>query len=102
MTKAVYNIGAHEERSVLSVAKDICSAMGKDASESIVHVEDRKFNDRRYFIDCSKLHALGWKENVTWAHGLKETSEWYEKKHEESGYWGDLSGALVAHPARSN
>ena len=28
-TKGVYNIGAHEERTVLSVATDICSRLGK-------------------------------------------------------------------------
>jgi dTDP-D-glucose 4,6-dehydratase len=28
-TKGVYNIGAHEERTVLSVATDICSRLGR-------------------------------------------------------------------------
>ena len=78
-TKGVYNIGAHEERTVLSVAQDIGNALGVDISKTIVHVQDRKFNDRRYFIDCSKLLALGWTQNVSWEEGLKETIEWYTK-----------------------
>ena len=96
--KGVYNIGAHEERTVLSVAQDICNALGKDTSQTIHHVQDRKFNDRRYFIDCSKLIALGWTQKVSWEDGLKETIEWYTENDDKSGYWSNLSGALVAHP----
>ena len=96
--KGVYNIGAHEERTVLSVAQDIGKSLGKDISKTIVHVSDRKFNDRRYFIDCSKLLALGWTQKVSWEEGLKETIDWYTNNGQASGYWGNLSGALVAHP----
>jgi len=94
----VYNIGAHEERTVLSVAQDIGSSLGLDVSKTITYVPDRMFNDRRYFIDCSKLLALGWTQKVSWEEGLKETIAWYTKHDEKSGYWGNLSGALVAHP----
>lgn len=96
--KGVYNIGAHEERTVLSVAEDIGMSLGLDISKTITYVPDRKFNDRRYFIDCSKLLALGWTQKVSWEDGLKETIEWYTKNDDKSGYWGNLSGALVAHP----
>ncbi len=51
----MYNIGAHEERTVLSVATDICSRLG--VATGVAYVPDRMFNDRRYFIDCSKLLA---------------------------------------------
>jgi dTDP-D-glucose 4,6-dehydratase len=64
----------------------------------VVHVHDRKFNDRRYFIDCSKLLALGWTEQVSWKEGLKETIDWYSRNDQNSGYWGNLSSALIAHP----
>lgn len=96
--KGVYNIGAHEERTVLSVAEDIGKSLGLDIFKTITYVPDRKFNDRRYFIDCSKLLALGWTQKVSWEDGLKETIEWYTKNDDKSGYWGNLSGALVAHP----
>jgi len=61
---------------VLSVAEDIGKSLGKDISQTIQHVQDREFNDRRYFIDCSKLLALGWTQQVSWEGGLKETIEW--------------------------
>lgn len=97
-TKEVYNIGAHEERTVLSVAQDICRLVGVDPERSISHVIDRQFNDRRYFIDCDKLLALGWSQNKSWEEGLRETVEWYTSNGQLSGYWGDLSHALVPHP----
>ena len=96
--REVYNIGAQEERTVLSVAQDVGNALDKTVSDLIIFVPDRKFNDRRYFIDSKKLVALGWAQKVSWEAGLKETVEWYVEHGDESGYWGDLSGALVAHP----
>ena len=42
--------------------------------------------------------ALGWTQNLSWDDGLKEMVDWYTANGEQSGYWGNLSGALVAHP----
>jgi len=44
--------------------------MGKSIPDSIMQVEDRVFNDRRYFVDVSKLSALGWSEQMSWFQGL--------------------------------
>jgi dTDP-D-glucose 4,6-dehydratase len=55
----VYNIASREEKTVLDVAADICACFGI-STESMEHVRDRLFNDRRYFIDATKLHTLGW------------------------------------------
>lgn len=94
----VYNIAANEERTVKSVAMDICKEMNKDVSDSIKYVVDRKFNDKRYFIDCSKLINLGWAPKVKWDDGLKETVAWYLKHNANSGYWGtNLKSALLPH-----
>jgi len=93
----IYNIGAHEERTVLSVAQDICKILRRDPTQSIVHVRDRAFNDRRYFIDCSKLLALGWKQQVSWEEGLRKTVEWYSTEDLRS-FWSDFDSALSPHP----
>ena len=50
-----------------------------------------------YHLDSSKLGKLGWREEVSWDEGIKKTIEWYKVN---SGNWGDLSSALVAHPRR--
>jgi UDP-glucose 4,6-dehydratase len=53
------------------VAHDIAAAFGLPKSK-VVHVKDRAFNDRRYYIGSDKLAALGWVEKVEWEEGLKK------------------------------
>lgn len=43
-------------------------------SEYLEHVEDRLFNDLRYYIDTSETEKLGWKPEVTFEDGLAKTS----------------------------
>lgn len=64
----IYNIGSDTELSVLDITKllvkEIC---GDDNVENYVEfVEDRPFNDKRYFITTEKLKQLGWvqKRNI--------------------------------------
>jgi len=61
----------------------------------IGYVPDRTFNDLRYTINSSKLHELGWTEQMSWEDGLKTTVEWYKKY---TGRYGNIENALVAHP----
>jgi len=81
----------------LSIARDICATFDRDPNETITHVCDRNFNDRRYFINSSKLLALGWLQHKSWDAGLAETVEWYATQDLES-YWGDIAQALEPHP----
>jgi dTDP-D-glucose 4,6-dehydratase len=39
-------------------------------------LQDRAFNDRRYYIGSSKLGSLGWVERTTWEEGLQKTIDW--------------------------
>ena len=94
-----YYIGVPEKRTVLSVAHDIGMAPGKDISQTLVHVQDRVFKDQRYHIDCSKLHALGWKPKFSWKDGLKETTKWYVENNESSAYWGNFCSSVQEHTA---
>ncbi|CAA0816357.1 Trifunctional UDP-glucose 4-6-dehydratase/UDP-4-keto-6-deoxy-D-glucose 3-5-epimerase/UDP-4-keto-L-rhamnose-reductase RHM1 [Striga hermonthica] len=91
----VYNIGTKRERRVIDVAKDICKLFNMDPDKSIQFVENRPFNDQRYFLDDQKLHNLGWSERTVWEEGLKKTIEWYTSNPD---WWGDVSGALLPHP----
>ncbi|CAL9241142.1 NAD(P)-binding domain [Arabidopsis thaliana x Arabidopsis arenosa] len=91
----VYNIGTKKERRVNDVARDICKLFSMDPEANIKFVENRPFNDQRYFLDDQKLKKLGWSERTTWEEGLKKTMEWYTQNPE---WWGDVSGALLPHP----
>ncbi|CAF2083600.1 hypothetical protein BRARA_F01189 [Brassica rapa] len=91
----VYNIGTKKERRVNDVAQDICKLFNVDPEANIKFVENRPFNDQRYFLDDEKLKILGWSERTTWEEGLKKTMEWYTQNPD---WWGDVSGALLPHP----
>lgn len=89
-----YNIGTNVDRTVLEVVQTIAQELhvGEDR---IKHVEDRIFNDQRYYMDSNKLIALGWREEVEWMQGLRDTIRWY-KNHR--GYWSNIATALLPHP----
>ena len=72
----IYNIGTDEEKTILEVANESIDITGRDMTY-IEHVTDRKFNDKRYFIDSSKLTELGWNPENTFEMGLKKTYDWY-------------------------
>ena len=66
-TGEVYNIASDDEISVMDVTKLIIKTI-KDTEnydEWIEYVEDRPFNDQRYYICADKLKALGWSQKKT-------------------------------------
>lgn len=79
----IYNIGANHvpEHSNLEVTKIILDELGADES-MIEHVTDRPGHDRRYAVDTQKIEDLGWKSEIPFAQGIRETVQWY-KAHPE-------------------
>jgi dTDP-glucose 4,6-dehydratase len=71
----IYNIGCDEcmEYSVLNVAKILIKLIKNDDDYEkwIEYIEDRPFNDIRYFISNTKLKDLGWNISVNFIDGLK-------------------------------
>lgn len=96
-TGRIYNIGGKNEISNLQVAKDLLRILKLEEKEDelIKFVPDRKFNDLRYTINSSKLHELGWTEQMTWEDGLQKTVQWYRTN---TVRFGNIDAALVAHP----
>lgn len=92
----VYNIGNEIEYSNLEIAKKICDEF-KLPYQKIIHVENRKINDKRYLIDSTSLHDLGWKPKINLEDGLKLTIEWY-KNINEKDYWENFENAIKAFP----
>ena len=71
----IYNIGCDEgmEYSILNVAKILIKKIkGEDAlyEEWIDYIEDRPFNDQRYYISNNKLKELGWNININFEEGI--------------------------------
>ena len=79
----IYNIGSYNEYSVIEITKILCRLMEKDFESSAIHVTDRNFNDKRYFIDHNKILTLGWEEQISFNDGLIQTIDWYVKHSDE-------------------
>ena len=71
----------------------------KDLDAEIEFVRDRAINDKRYWVNYSKIEELGWTPQTSFEEGLKKTVKWYA---ENPGHWGDISSVLVAHPQIGN
>lgn len=78
----IYNISSPYEYSVIDIAKMLIEKVKntKNYDEWITYVEDRPFNDQRYFINDSKLKDLGWKIEYSFEKALDETIEHYVSK----------------------
>jgi dTDP-glucose 4,6-dehydratase len=63
----VYNIASDDELSVMDVTKLIIKTLKntEDYDKWIDYIEDRPFNDQRYYICAKKLKALGWSQKRT-------------------------------------
>lgn len=72
----IYNIGCDEgmEYSILEVAKLLLRKLHntEDYDKWISYIEDRPFNDKRYYISNQKLKDLGWKISVSFDEGINK------------------------------
>jgi nucleoside-diphosphate-sugar epimerase len=72
----IYNIGCDDkmEFSVMEIAKILIKLIKNTEhyDEWIEYIEDRPFNDQRYYISNQKLKDLGWNIEVTLMNGLNE------------------------------
>ena len=68
----IYNIGTEEEFSVMEIARILIESIKKtkDYEEWIQYIEDRPFNDQRYYISNKKLKELGWVPEIDLMTGL--------------------------------
>ena len=72
----IYNIGSDEDKeyTVLQIAQILIELMKgtKDYDKWITYIEDRPFNDKRYYITNEKVKQLGWKIEKDFMEGLHE------------------------------
>ncbi|WP_096199079.1 dTDP-glucose 4,6-dehydratase [Bacillus sp. FJAT-45350] len=73
----VYNVGGGHERTSLQVVKLILDHLDK-SHKLIRHVEDRQIHERRCALNWGKIQReLGWKPDISFHSGLKQTINWY-------------------------
>ena len=72
----IYNIGCDEgmEYSVMDIAKILIKKIKNtdNYNDWIEYIEDRPFNDQRYYISNKKLRDLGWDITINLEKGLNE------------------------------
>lgn len=74
---SAYNVsGEGVERPNRAVTEAVLRVLGNPWS-LVRSVPDRPGHDRRYALDGSRLHDLGWKPQVPFDEGIKLTVEWY-------------------------
>jgi dTDP-glucose 4,6-dehydratase len=74
----VYNLGGGNERTNNDVTRQMLELMKKPES-LIVPVQDRLGHDRRYALDCTRLHSLGWQPTHSFEDALDVTVLWYQQ-----------------------
>lgn len=78
----IYNVGSGHEEENISVAGRVLDLLGK-GRDLIEHVKDRPGHDTRYFMDSSKIKALGWEPSISFDQALSDTVSWFR----ENPWW---------------
>jgi dTDP-glucose 4,6-dehydratase len=72
----VYNIGGGNEVRNVDLTRALLR-LAERPDSLIKPVQDRLGHDLRYSLDTTKLKQLGWKPEVAFEEGLKDTVRWY-------------------------
>jgi dTDP-glucose 4,6-dehydratase len=72
----IYNIGSdeHDEYTILETAAKLIKKIQntEEYEKWITYIEDRPFNDKRYYISNDKVKELGWEISVKFEDGISE------------------------------
>ena len=77
-TGGVYNLGSGFDAENIWTVRTVLKLMGK-STDLIKFVPDRPGHDFRYVVSSARLKRLGWKPEVSFLAGVKETIQWYAK-----------------------
>jgi dTDP-glucose 4,6-dehydratase len=80
----IYNIGSDQEmpnlemvKTILRTVSELTHTSASELEKLITFVKDRPGHDRRYAIDSGKLQAMGWKTQIPFSEGMRQTVQWY-------------------------
>ena len=75
----VYNFGGDNQVRNIDLVKMLVQMMGRTEEDGIEYVTDRAGHDYRYDIDFRRaVKELGWKPEIKFEDGLKDTVKWYQ------------------------
>jgi dTDP-glucose 4,6-dehydratase len=73
----VYNVGGGNPRTNVEITRLLVEECGRSMETHVKYVVDRPGHDRRYAVNASKLHALGWAPRMPFDEGILQTVAWY-------------------------
>ncbi len=75
----VFNVSSGEDRTILSIAKDLLKIFKGPDESSLDFIQERPGQVIRHTGDNSKIKkVLGWSPAYNWEQGLAETINWYK------------------------
>ena len=91
-TGSAYNAGGGTPMTNMELTRLLVEGCGRTMERHVEHVTDRLGHDRRYALDSSRLHSLGWRPRVPFAEGIAATIDWYRRNE---AWWRPLKAALA-------
>jgi dTDP-glucose 4,6-dehydratase len=91
-TGRAYNVGGGTPMTNIELTRLLVEGCGRTMERHVEHVTDRLGHDRRYALDSSRLHSLGWRPRVPFAQGIAATIDWYRRNE---AWWRPLKVALA-------
>lgn len=88
-----YNIQADNHRPNIDVARAVLDLLDKPY-DLIRFVEDRAGHDACYYMDWSKLRALGWRPTHDFTQTIEATVRWYR---DHRGWWERIKSGEFRH-----
>lgn len=78
----IYNVGSDHEISINELLEILRQKLCPEKSIEQIRtfVEDRPYNDKRYYVCDEKLKSLGWTQKISFENGLDKTIEWYTNR----------------------
>lgn len=89
----IYNVAAGTARTNLELTRILIAQCGRSIETHVEHVADRPGHDRRYAVNATKLHALGWQPRTSFDEGIARTIAWYR---ENESWWRPLKNQVTA------
>lgn len=93
----IYNISSKDEISIRELATRLIALISPETTYEacVTFVEDRNFNDQRYWIQSEPLRRLGWTQKTSLEDGLAKVVEWFRTNAmTDMSYWVSTPPAL--------
>lgn len=79
LTQNIYNVGPLQSVAIKDIVALVAGHFGKSLEEFCDITEGRAVEDNHFWLDSSKIRALGWKDKITLEDGIKDMLAWGRK-----------------------